>query len=333
MIHGGALWERGRPPEVKDFSVNLNPLGTPAFLEELIEEAVKRGVHKFYPDDYSSLKQVIAEVYGVDPGLVGVFNGATEAIRLLGKGFSVPEPNFVEYPRSSIYFAEEVGDSFRFPIRGEKVIISNPNNPTGAEASFNEVLSALQLGKEVVVDESFADIGLVKSFAKYVEEFPNLLVISTFTKSLSVPGLRIGFTLGAKSRELEVKAIPWRVNSIAYYVFSNVDPKEVRRFFAESRRKVEELLAIYSSKKLPGKAYRSRAPFFLWRTPCTSRDVVRYLLGKGYLVRDASNFVGLDSHYIRVALKDGFEDVIQFVLNLCENYQRVLKESFKVLYR
>ncbi len=331
MIHGGARWVRGKPPEVKDFSVNLNPLGTPEFLEELVVEAVKKGVHKVYPDDYSYLKQVIAEVYDVSPDIVGVFNGATEAIRLLGNGFSVPEPNFIEYPRSAIYFAQEIGDSFYFPVRGEKVILSNPNNPTGAEAPFDEVLSSLQLGKEVVIDESFADISPVNSFVPYVEEFPNLLVVSTFTKSLSVPGLRIGFTLGARSRELEARAPRWRVNSIAYYVFSNVDPKEVRKFFREGRKKVEELLAHYSTMSFLGKAYRSKAPFFLWRIPCNSKDVVQHLLERGYLVRDASNFIGLDSHYVRIALRDGFEDVIQFVLNFCENYQRVLKLNFKSL--
>ncbi|MEM1858999.1 MAG: aminotransferase class I/II-fold pyridoxal phosphate-dependent enzyme, partial [Metallosphaera sp.] len=204
-------WEKGRPSSIRDFSVNLNPLGVPRFLEELVEDAVRNRVYSFYPDEYRQLKRVISDLYDVDEEMIGVFNGASEAISLLDHDFFVPEPNYQEYPRGSVYLAHE-DDEFRFTLQGQKVLTSHPNNPTGASLPREEVVSFLQEGKTLVIDQSFADISPVDSFVDLVKEFPNLLLISSFTKAFSVPGLRIGFTIGSKSSLLERRAPPWRIN-------------------------------------------------------------------------------------------------------------------------
>jgi histidinol-phosphate aminotransferase len=330
MIHGGAKWIDGKPSEINDFSVNLNPLGTPSFLLDLITEAMHYKVYQYYPDNYDKLKEVIAEIYDVNPQYIGVFNGATEAIKLLRNEYSVPEPNFSEYPRGSVYFATENEKEFIYHILGKKVLFSNPNNPTGSVISLKEIVNALNSGKDLVIDESFSDISIMDSAKKLVEDFENLLIISTFTKSFSVPGLRLGFTIGKNSRLLESRAIPWRVNSIAYYVFSNIIPKEVRLFFNESRDYVKRLLSeISNSVKFDFnyKMYNSYAPYLLFRFPFDVGVLNNYLIKKGFMVRDARNFIGLNSYYARMSIKRDFKTLIRCINEFYSSNQSILKFS------
>ncbi|MCY0883728.1 MAG: histidinol-phosphate aminotransferase family protein, partial [Acidianus infernus] len=166
MKHGGVKWINGKPEKLRDFSVNLNPI-YPDFIEDLINEAIKEKVYLYYPDDYEKLRENIAEIYDIDEEYIGVFNGASEVINLLEPRV-VPEPNYVEYKRSYIYFAEERENYFIYHLQGNKVIISNPNNPTGAKIDLKEIEEFLEEGKDLVVDESFADISLVDSAKKFV---------------------------------------------------------------------------------------------------------------------------------------------------------------------
>ncbi|MFP3205571.1 MAG: aminotransferase class I/II-fold pyridoxal phosphate-dependent enzyme [Metallosphaera yellowstonensis] len=318
-MHGGLPWRDGRPPKIKDLSVNLNPLGVPRFVEELLEEALRLKVYTYYPDDYRPLRSVIAEVYDLSPEMVGLFNGASEAISLLQGDYWVPEPNYSEYPRGSIYLAQEERDRFRYPLYGRAVVTSHPNNPTGAPLDEETVVGFLQDGGRLVLDQSFADISPVTSFVRYLTEFPRLLILTSFTKSFSIPGLRIGFTLGSDSLKLERRAPPWRVNGLAYYVFSNADPKEIRSFLNSSREKVRDLLDQVNLSEV--KVYRSSAPFLLVETPMNSTSLNSRLKGLGYHVRECWDFVGLRSTHVRVALDQEVNKVLRLIRTLSSEAQ------------
>ncbi len=308
MKHGGVVWIEGKPEKLKDFSVNLNPV-YPEFIDELINEAIKEKVYTYYPDNYKKLKENIAEIYDVDEEYIGVFNGASEVINLL-EPRTVPEPNYVEYKRNNIYFAEEREESFVYHLQGNYVIISNPNNPTGAKIDLKEIEEFLNEGKDLVIDESFADISLIDSAKKKIYNENNLLIISTFTKSLSIPGLRIGFSLGKRSKELERLSPPWRVNSIAYYVMSNVDPKEVKEFFRKSRETVKFLLENF---RISGDVivYKSFAPYVLVKFPISVKFINSFLRKKGFLIRDCSNFVGLNEFYGRISMRKDYQELVK----------------------
>lgn len=312
MKHGGVKWVHGKPIEIEDFSVNLNPLGTPEFIEELIQDAIKNKIYQYYPDNYESLKENIAEIYNVDADYIAVFNGATEAIKMLPP-MVVPEPNFLEYPRKWVYFAIEEESRFVYRLQGDEVIVSNPNNPTGSKIDMREIIYFLDTGKFLVIDESFVDISDVESSLHLVKSYDNLLIVSTFTKSLSVPGLRIGFVIGKKSAELERKAIPWRVNSIAYYVFSNVDPKEIRNFFRRSKEHVrrlrEEMTKRLSSLNIVETVYESFAPYILVKFRIPVNKINESL--KGYKIRNCQNYSGLNQFYGRIAIKNNYESLLK----------------------
>lgn len=316
MKHGGVKWDK-EPEKINDFSVNLNPLGTLPQIRELIEEGVKKRVYEYYPpQNYQKLKEFIAELYDIDEELIGVFNGSSEAIKLINKKCWVPEPNFSEYIRAKSYFALEKENEFEYHLLGDCVITSNPVNPTGSYIKENEILDFLSSGKELILDESFADISLVSSSIKYTEEFDNLLVISSFTKSLSIPGLRFGFTVGKYSKYIEEKAPTWRINSLVYYVFVNLDPKEVREFFRKSKEMVKKLIYELKTIKVKFKIYNTVAPYFLAEFPIPSSELNKILRLYGFQIRDSENFIGLRPTHGRISLKSNIKDLIALINNI-----------------
>ncbi|AAY79865.1 aminotransferase class I/II-fold pyridoxal phosphate-dependent enzyme [Sulfolobus acidocaldarius] len=300
MRHGGVEWVHGRPLKIDDFSVNLNPLGTPEFIDELIRDALMNKVYSYYPPlQLRDIKEFIADLYNVDISLVGIFNGASEVISLL-EPCNVPEPNYSEYKRAGSYYAMESDDIFIYSLEGSCVITSNPVNPTGSFVEREKIIDFLSNGGKLILDESFADISLIEPNYDLASEFDNLLFISSFTKSLAIPGLRIGFTIGKRSKELEDKSPPWRLNSIAYYVFSNLHAKEVRDFFRKSKDHLSSLISGLSS---PFKIYKTVAPFVLVKFPIPATRVNQMLRPLGYQIRDSEGFKGLNEFYGRVAVK------------------------------
>ena len=310
MKHGGVEWGK-EPEKIEDFSVNLNPLGTLPRIRELIEEGVKKRVYEYYPpQNYRKLKEFIAELYDVDEELIGVFNGSSEAIKLLDKKCFVPEPNFSEYPRAKSYLAIEKENEFEYHLQGDCVITSNPVNPTGSYIKEKEILDFLSSGRELILDESFADISLISSSIKYTKDFDNILVISSFTKSLSIPGLRLGFTVGKYSKRIEEKAPPWRINSLVYYVFVNLDPKEVREFFRKSREAVKRLIEELKTTRVKFKVYNTVAPYFLAEFPIPSSEVNKILRQYRFQIRDSEGFIGLRITHGRISLRNNIEELI-----------------------
>ncbi|BBG24360.1 aminotransferase class I/II-fold pyridoxal phosphate-dependent enzyme [Sulfuracidifex tepidarius] len=300
MTHGGFPWRNGKPSEIVDLSVNLNPLGVPEAVKELVEEAVKKEVYRYYPQiDYLCLKENIAEILDVNPSLIEVYNGVSEFLSYLPNDYSCPQPNYSEYPCRSSYMAKENDTSFSYYLKGDKVITSYPVNPTGSTIDEKEILDFLESKRELILDESFIDMSDLKSFRRLVEEYEELTVISSFTKSLSIPGLRIGFSISRK----KVRLPPWRVNSIASYVFSNVDPKEIRKFLYKSKNEVKRLLEEFR-RKIKAKTYESHAPFVLVELPVPTVEINKTLESYGYHIREPNGFIGLRETHARISVRE-----------------------------
>lgn len=310
MIHGGLQWINGKPNTyIKDFSVNLNPLGVPNFIKELLEDAIRKEVYRFYPDDYKYLKSVIAEVFNVNPSYVGVFNGSTQVLRLLDP-MVVPEPNFSEYKRIDSYYAEEKKEEFiyRLDKRYPKIIASNPNNPTGSCIPLSDVIDYLSdKSHYLVLDEAYIDISFCSSSKTLIEEYKNLLIVSTFTKSFAVPGLRLGFAIGKDANKLESLAYPWRIDSITYYAFSSLDPKEIKSYFSGSKAKVYSLIRKYWDVLKGVKKYKTTAPFMLVEFKKPSRIINSILYKHDITIRLPDGFRGLRETHARLALRDDIE--------------------------
>ncbi len=332
-IHGG------NPPEgVLDFSSPLNPLGPPRLLLNVLFNEIEGGAVSRYPDpSYSDFKNSVSMFYNIDPENILPLNGAAEGLYMLlavlkPRRLIVYEPTFGDHWEASrslgidIVALPLISEGNRYvlepdllcniPEREKEnslVLLSNPNNPTGVlvrSRKIKSLYSCLGNGSYIVIDEAFMDF-TTGSESFMGKGFERTIVIRSFTKILSIPGLRIGF-LYSEDRDLlsrlEGFRQPWNINILAEravsFMLRSIDI--FRDFIRESRDFVKnEREWLYKKLKSLGlTVYRSWGPFLLVRhSGYTHPELQSALIDNGIYVRDASSFHGLSGEYSRVSVK------------------------------
>lgn len=325
--HGGAPHaERGT---VLDFSVNVNPLGPPpSVLEALRRELPAIGR---YPDpECRLLTERLATHHGVAPAQVVVGNGSNELIHAVARISPIRkkvilEPTYSEYLRASLEFGTPEhwlgeGDNYRWdpfalpPI--SLVWLCNPNNPTGQLWQREQLTGWIAAHPQTlfVVDEAFlpfVEAEAEHSLVPLLPQLNNAVVLRSLTKYYGLPGLRLGYavTTPGLAERLRKQLPTWSVNALAQVAgraaLDDPDFSRQTQAWLPAAREVllRQLRGVPGLCPLP-----SRANFILIRMQgAKANEVVPRLAGRGIVVRDASNFVGLDGRFIRVAVR-GLED-------------------------
>ena len=170
---------------------------------------------RLYPDPNSDLlKQAVADYYGVQRAQVFVGNGSDEVLAHLfyglfkqGKPILFPDITYSFYPvycglYGIAYENVPLRDDFSIDVAAYLkpnggIIFANPNAPTGRLLALDEIRRLLQGNPDsvVVIDEAYIDFG-GQSAISLVNDFPNLLVTQTLSKSRSLAGLRVGLAVG-----------------------------------------------------------------------------------------------------------------------------------------
>ena len=170
---------------------------------------------RLYPDPESALlKQSLAHTHGLNTNQVFIGNGSDEVLALTfmallrqDKPLLLPETTYSFYNvYIDLYGIEarhiELTDDFRIDLSQYQqpnggIIFANPNAPTGISAPLSEIRALLESNTDsvVVVDEAYVDFG-AESATALIDQYPNLLVTQTFSKSRSLAGLRIGCAFG-----------------------------------------------------------------------------------------------------------------------------------------
>jgi histidinol-phosphate aminotransferase len=170
---------------------------------------------RLYPDPQSNdLCRAIAEYHGLSPSQVFAGNGSDEILALVYMAFFkqerpilFPSISYSFYPVYCNLFnvdavLEPLEEDFSLNLSAYStdnggIIFPNPNAPTGKTVSRAGIRRLLRRNTEsvVVVDEAYVDFG-APSCVELIDEFPNLLVVQTFSKSRSLAGLRVGYALG-----------------------------------------------------------------------------------------------------------------------------------------
>lgn len=195
-------------------NTNENPYPPSPKVLKAIEDAAGEGL-RLYPDpEATALRQAIAEYHGLKPEQVFCGNGSDEVLGLCfyafftpGKTVVFPDITYSFYPVYTQLFGldyEEIplNEDFTLPVdrflgRNGGAVICNPNAPTGRTLPLSDIRRILDANPDVVVlvDEAYADFG-AQSAAKLIDEYPNLVVVCTMSKSRSLAGMRIGYALG-----------------------------------------------------------------------------------------------------------------------------------------
>ncbi len=330
-----------RESEVTDFSASINPLGVPRSVLSALAERMKYLFN--YPDpDTKGLRLKISQHIAAPADSVICGNGSTELIYLVVRALRparvlIPAPTFSEYERAAKCAGAEIGylplkedanfdiaaDEFISAMSGDMndsqvttrdsrpfdmVFLCNPNNPTGRLIGRDDMLriadAARNLGCVLVLDEAFIDFCPGSSIADEVLRNPYLIVLRSLTKMYALSGLRVGYAVLPPSLSDAVKKAkePWTVNTLAQIAgVAALDDGAYRTetfaMIEREKRTLEEGFGRTGIAYLP-----SSANYYLLRM-VNAAEVSAHLRRKRILVRECSNFIGLDSTYIRVAVK------------------------------
>ena len=206
--------------------------------------------------------------------------------------------------------------SLRGRAGGEATLLwlCNPNNPTGQVIPKPILESAIASHPNIifVVDESYAPF-TKEPLIGCKNQFPNVILLHSMTKEFAIPGLRIGYITGPASLLSRIRKcrMPWAVNQLAieaaHYLLAHRNDYvlDLPALMAERERMARELSAIDGIT-----VYPSDTHILLCRIEGTTASELKDFLNNnhGILIRDASNFRGLDEHYFRIAVQTPEED-------------------------
>lgn len=341
MIHGGDIY---RNKVELDYSVNVNPLGIPEGVKQALQEAVI--CCDGYPDiRWQSLSEQMSKALSVSKEVLLWGNGASELFAAIVHGL---KPQKVVLPIPSFYgyeYASRMGNAemVYYPCReeaaflpGEELLsyltedvdmlmIANPNNPTGTLLDRAYVRRLLQhcLNREitVVLDECFIEFCEGEhSMVAEIQDFSNLIIVRAFTKLYAIPGVRLGYLVCANQelRETVRRQLPeWNVSILAQA--AGLACMQERDYVRESMRCVrnERTFLISQLEAMGIKVYAGAANYLLIRS---EQRLYEELLKKGILIRDCSNFQGLQEGYYRIAVKTRQENerLVEALKEICQ---------------
>lgn len=256
-------------------------------------------------------------------GAVCVTNGATEAIYLIAQTFrgtntAILQPTFSEYADacrmhghrvSSLYQLPKEQDGYRLPDDVRMLWLCNPNNPTGTVAGKEYMRGLIEHNPQVcfIIDQSYEFFTLCPLFSPAeAAEYPNVLLLHSMTKRYAIPGLRLGYVTGSSGllERLRTNRMPWSVNRLAIeaglFLLENdvPEPLDVAAYLQETARLGKALKAVGGLD-----VWDTQTHFMLVQLRMGKASALKeYLAGEhGILIRDASNFAGLDERFFRIA--------------------------------
>ncbi len=337
-IHGGDVY---RNHVDIDFSINVNPLGTPKCVKEALHRAV--GMCGKYPDMAAEkLGSAVSTFLGVPREYLLFGNGASELFMAIVHGIKprkavIPVPSFYGYE----YAAKSVGSRIIYYEMGPKnnfcigedikriltgdvglLFLANPNNPVGNLLDIEMVKKLLlhcrDNGIYVVVDECFIEFcGNQFSLLPELRQSGHLVLVRAFTKIFSIPGVRLGY-LACKSKELHEKIaaqLPeWNLSCFAQE--AGCVCAEQAEFILKTKNFIENerQFMVKGLMQIGLRAFPSVSNFI---TVYSDMPLYEKLLKRGILIRDCSNFRGLGKGFYRIAIKAREEN--EFLLRAIES--------------
>ena len=275
-----------------------------------------------YPDPYQwKLKEAIRNVKGIAVENIFLGNGSDECIDLLNRCFCNPgkdniiicPPTYGMYEVSANINDVEIRkaplmEDFQLDLihlenlidTSTKIIwVCSPNNPTGNSIHHHDIEMLLNnFDGLVVVDEAYINFARQKSFVSLLEEYPNLVVLQTFSKAWGLAALRLGMAFASVDIITILNKVkpPYNINQASQELAIKAleEVGQVNDMIKEIVAMRDALTEVFSSLPFVEKVYPSDANFLLVKIK-EARKVYEYLLTRGIVVRDRSNVTLCDS--------------------------------------
>lgn len=305
---------------------NESPYAPSPRVLNAIMEAASRG--NLYPGGARELRKKLGARDNVDTENVLLGAGSAELIDVIIRTFVGPgEEVLLSVPTFSMYEARtrtvggipvlvpmteehehDLPQLIRSVTERTKVIfLCTPNNPTGNRIAERDLRRMLRLGLPTVIDEAYYEFGAEESLSHLINEFPNAILLRTFSKAHGLAGMRIGYALGhvAAIRLLGRVKVPWNIPAVSLAAASAAldDIAEFEARMGELRR-AREMLAGRLSRIAGMVALPSEGNFILVdisTTRLTADQFVAAVLDEGVLIRSLAVHHATKS-YVRVTV-------------------------------
>ncbi len=269
-----------------------------------------------YPDPHQQkLKEAIGNIKGIMPQHIFLGNGSDECIDILYRCFCEPQkdniiicpPTYGMYEVSANINAIEIRkapllENFQLDIihlenlvdENTKLIwICSPNNPTSNSINREDILTILNnFNGIVVIDEAYINFAKQKTFIQDLIDYPNLIILQTFSKAWGLAALRLGMAFASS----EIIAImskvkpPYNINQVtqelALKALENVE--QVNDMITELVNMREALREVLMQISIVENVFESDANFLLVKIK-DAKNVYAFLASNGIVVRDRSN--------------------------------------------
>jgi histidinol-phosphate aminotransferase len=269
-----------------------------------------------YPDPYQHLaKEAISKVKGIPTQNIFIGNGSDECIDLLYRCFCNPgtdnviicPPTYGMYEVSANINDVEVRkapllDDFQLNLAHIETLIDehtkiiwicSPNNPTGNSINRQDIEMVLNnFNGVVVIDEAYINFSKQKSFIQELPEYPNLVVLQTFSKAWGLAGLRLGLAFASTDIIQIINKVkpPYNISQVAQELVLQAvrEIEQVNDMITELVSMRDALSEVLAQMPVVEKVYPSDANFILVKIK-EARKVYQFLLSKSIVVRDRSN--------------------------------------------
>lgn len=295
---------------------NENPFGYAKGVKEAIIKCIDEV--NLYPDGSAkNLRESISKHLEVSENQLIFGNGSDEVIQTICRALLTPETNtvmashtFGQYKHNAIIegasvrevelingfhdlkgMLEEIDENTRV------VWVCNPNNPTGTyiekEALFSFV-KKVPSTTLIVIDEAYYEYVQADDYLETIpllEQFPNLIILRTFSKIYGLASLRIGYGVGNAEfiKKLEPVREPFNTSRFAQAAaIASISDQE---FVSSCNKKNREELQKFEDfcQRYNLAFYPSQCNFILIDfEPLEGNYVFQYLLERGYIVRSGN---------------------------------------------
>ena len=327
--HGGNIFTN---PVQYDFSANLNPLGLPESVRQAILDNSDLWEH--YPDpECTDLRKAISEFENYPAEKIICGNGADDLLYRIVQAFR-PEKalicalTFGEYRKAltenqcsvTEYLLDEknnflLTESFLNALTPDTdmLILCHPNNPTGRciPAELLGRIAEICNDNKIILlcDECFLDFvpdGI--SIRNFMHE--TIIILKAFTKIYAMPGLRLGYALTGSSklaRKIQQTGQFWSVSAPAQT--AGISALKEKNYIRDTLKLIQQEREFLqkSLSELHLKYYPSDANFILFRA---EPNLKAKLLSEKILIRECSNYTGLDDTYYRIAVRSHQENQV-----------------------
>ena len=299
--------EQPKKQNVIKLNTNENPYPPSPRVMEYVKQIDRL---RFYPDPAATeLVEAIADYKGLSKDQVFVGVGSDDVLAMCFLTFFNGELPIL-FPDITYSFYDVWAELFQIPYKTKPltkefaidpsdyrianggVIFPNPNAPTGIDMGLSKVEEIIKENQDVIVivDEAYVDFG-AESAISLLDQYKNVLVVQTFSKSRSMAGLRIGYAMGDAKLIKALNDVKYSFNSYTMNQPSIVLGKaslEDEDYFQKARKQIMDTREWFQEemKKLGFIFPESKANFiFASHKEVSAKDIFEAAKKQGIYVR------------------------------------------------